>query len=85
MTTLHLLFSATVPDALPKLFAEGDALLLLGAGVSAAWQWSGPCFALDTAAHARGLGEQLPAHCQMIDRTQWLALVLQHHNSVSWA
>lgn len=89
MTTLHILHAADLPDALPRLWSEGDSLLLAGAAVALASRpgltLPTPCLALEDALLARGLVSRLQPAIRMISMADWVALVARHDRSLSWS
>lgn len=91
MSTLHIVFAAELPEALARSWSAGDALLLAGPCVLAAWRapqaanLPQPCFALHDALVSRGLRSQWPASIRVIDHDEWVALLAQHTRSLSWS
>ena len=88
MSTLHVVFSAELPDALSRCWAEGDALLLAGPCVLLAMHSTilpSPCFALSDSVQSRGVSAMLPAHIRCITHDEWLALLATHQRSLSWS
>lgn len=89
MTTLHILHVADLPDALARLWTEGDALLLSGAAVTLACRpgmtLPRPCLALDDALKARGLLARTQPGIEVIGMADWVGLVASHARSLSWS
>lgn len=88
MSTLHVVFSAELPEALSRCWADGDALLLAGPCVLLAMHSAtlpSPCFALSDSVQSRGLTTHWPEHIACITHHQWLELLAQHRRSLSWS
>lgn len=90
MSTLHILYCAELPPALLRLWSDGDALLLAGAGVTLALQPAAalpqPCLALADAVQARGLTSRWPEdELPLLSPADWVALVARHDKSLSWS
>lgn len=86
MSTLHILFSADLPESLTRLWSEGDSLLLAGASVTLALRpgltLPQPLYALAEAVQARGLKlGQVP----LISSADWVDLITRHDKSLSWS
>jgi len=98
MSTLHILYSPHWPPALERLWSAGDSLLLAGASVALGHRAHGPLqqfmqrvgsgatvLALADAVHCRGLQAHWPAAIALIDSAAWVAAVIEHPKSLSWA
>lgn len=87
MSTLHIVFASELPEALARSWSEGDALLLAGPCVVAAFSATlpTPCFALDDAVRSRGLSRQWPSAIARLSHSEWVALLAQHPRSLSWS
>lgn len=89
MSTLHVLHTATWPDALHAALGPEDTLLLAGAAVTLALRTDRPLpagtLALRADVAARGLEARWPGHIACIDTADWVAAVVRHHRSVAWS
>lgn len=91
MTTLHILQrleQGRLPGALTRGLADGDALLLTGDGVYAAFstraELPAECLALADDVRARGLLPQWPAAIPLVDHGVFVDLCVRHDRSLSW-
>lgn len=89
MSTLHILFVAELPSALARLWSDGDALLLAGAGVGLALRHDivlpSAVSALADAVQARGLATRWPATVPLLSASDWVVMVARHDKSLSWS
>jgi len=86
VTTLHILFTAELPESLARLWSTGDSLLLAGASVTLALRpdlsLPQPLYALAEAVQARGLKLDQVA---LISSADWVELITRHDKSLSWS